>query len=54
MFRIFIFSFFVLFSINAKSQTTYKFHTAGNWTDAANWSTSYPGTNLGDVNGYIT
>lgn len=35
------------------SQTTYTFHTAGNWTDVANWSPSYPGTDLGDINGYI-
>ena len=28
------------------SQTTYTFHTAGNWTDAANWSPSYPGLGI--------
>jgi hypothetical protein len=28
------------------SQTTYTFHTAGNWTTASNWNPSYPGANI--------
>jgi hypothetical protein len=36
--------FFLIFiSFDIYSQITYTFHTAGNWTDAANWSPSYPG-----------
>ena len=51
--RIFIFLLIIHFSQIGKSQPTYTFHTAGNWTNAANWSPSYPGTDLGDINGYI-
>ncbi|HRG40209.1 MAG TPA: T9SS type A sorting domain-containing protein [Saprospiraceae bacterium] len=35
-----------LFPLFGASQTTYTFHTAGNWSDAANWSPSYPGLTI--------
>lgn len=47
--RFLIFSLIILYSQLGRSQTNYTFHTAGNWTDAANWSPSYPGTNI-DIN----
>lgn len=46
-----IFSIFgIVFYSMLYSQPTYTFHTAGNWTDAANWSPSYPGTTFGGTN----
>lgn len=41
-------AFGMLLMHQSLAQTTYTFHTAGNWTDAANWSPSYPETDYGN------
>ncbi len=45
--------FTILTSIQVFSQTTYTYDGIGNWNDEANWSPSYPGTNIDAVDEVI-
>ncbi len=44
---------FIFFSITFNAQTTYTYVGSGNWNTAANWSPSYPGTNIAHLDEVI-